>query len=101
MEACIQPGPIGKESYAKIKDRLGDEPLAGLVVHVALRRPDGSLTYVDVWDSRESCERAFDERIHPAVYGVFEEIGFTPPDGEPPRDELEVVDLLQGDAVRS
>ncbi len=100
MYAYLQHVPIGPDVYAKVKDRLGDEPLAGLVVHLALGRSDGRLTYVDVWESREACDRAFRERIHPAVFGVFEEIGFRP-DGEPARDELEVVDVLEGDAVRS
>ena len=93
MYAYVQHVPIGPEVYARIKERLGDEPFAGLVVHLALRKPDGTLTYVDVWECREACARAFDEQIHPAVFGVFEEIGFQP-DGEPARDELEVVDVL-------
>jgi hypothetical protein len=32
-----------------------------------VRRPDGGLRYIDVWESEEDCARAFDERIHPAV----------------------------------
>jgi len=96
--AYLQHVPIGPEVYAKVKDRLGSEPLAGLVVHLALRKPDDTLTYVDVWESREACDRAFHERIHPAVFGAFEEIGFQP-DGEPTREELEVVDVLEGDAT--
>jgi len=100
MYAYFQHVPIGPDVYAKIKDRLGPEPLAGLVVHLALSRPDGGLTYVDVWESRDACDRAFDERVHPAVFGVFEEIGFRP-DGEPGRDVVEVVDVLEGDASRA
>lgn len=100
MYAYLQEVPIGPEIYAKVKDRLGSEPLAGLVVHLALSRPDGGLTYVDVWESREACDRAFEERIDPAVFGVFEEIGFQP-DGEPGREEREVVDLLEGDVTRA
>ena len=98
MYAYIQQVPIGPDVYAKVKERLGDEPLAGLVVHLALRKPDDTLTYVDVWESREACDRAFHERIHPAVFGVFQEIGFQP-NGEPSRDELEVIDVLEGDAT--
>ncbi len=97
MYAYLQHVPIGPDTYAKVKDRLGSDPLEGLVVHLALARPDGGLTYVDVWESREACDRAFSERIHPAVFGVFEEIGFRP-DGEPTREELEVVDLMEGAA---
>ena len=99
--AYTQDVPIGPELYQCCLDEIGPEPLAGSLVHVCVRLAEGGLRYIDIWESEEACARAFDERIHPAVYGVFEEIGFTPPDGEPPRDELEVVDLLQGDAVRS
>ncbi|HEV2778984.1 MAG TPA: hypothetical protein VGX25_06235 [Actinophytocola sp.] len=90
--AWIQDVPVGEDVYRKIVGRLGDEPLEGLLVHLVLRRPDGKLRYVDVWDSKELCDKAFQNRIHPAVHATFQEIGFRP-DGEPPRDELEVVDL--------
>jgi hypothetical protein len=32
------------------------------------------------------------ERIHPAVYGAFQEIGFRP-DAEPEKREFELIDL--------
>ncbi len=59
MYAYLQQVPIEPDIYAKVKDRLGSEPLAGLVVHLALRSPDGGLTCVDLWESREACDRAF------------------------------------------
>ena len=98
--AYLQQVPIGPDVYAKIKERLGSEPIEGLLVHLALHRGDDGLQYVDVWESREACDRAFQERIHPAVFGVFQEIGFQP-NGEPAREELELVDLLEGDALRA
>ena len=44
-----------------------------------------------MWESEELCARAFEERIHPAVYGVFQEIGLRP-DGEPAVNRLDVID---------
>jgi hypothetical protein len=93
--AWIQDVPIDEAVYRKITARLGDEPMEGLLLHLAVRRPDGKLRYIDVWESQELCDKAFETRIHPAVYGTFQEIGFRP-DGEPPREELEVVDVLRG-----
>ena len=93
--AYLQQVPIDADVYARIKQRLGDEPFEGLVVHLALDRSDGMLTYVDVWESREACDRAFEEHIHPAVYGTFQEIGFRP-EGEPARELVELVDLMRG-----
>jgi hypothetical protein len=98
--AWVQDVPIGEEVYRKIRERLGSEPLAGLVVHLVERRPDGGLRYVDVWESREACERAFADRIHPAVFGVLREVGFRPPPGEPPRQQLDVVAVDVGPAAR-
>lgn len=91
--AFVQDVPIDEELYKQVLAQLGDEPLSGLVAHVVLRNDDATLRYVDVWESEEVCERAFDERIHPAVHRVFQERGFRP-DGEPPRTHVEVVDVL-------
>jgi len=89
--AYTQDVPIDEETYGKIIDRLGPEPVKGSLLHLAVRRPDGGLRYIDVWESEELCRRAFDERIHPAVYGVFKEIGFRP-NGEPAVNRLDVID---------
>lgn len=89
--AFTQDVPIDEPTYRKIMDRLGPEPIVGSLLHLAVRRPDGGLRYIDVWESEESCDRAFRDRIHPAVYGVFQDVGFRP-DGEPPVTHLDVID---------
>ncbi|SRR5579872_2201279 len=94
--AWVQDVPIDEGLYKHVLAELGDEPLAGLVAHVVLRNDDATLRYVDVWESEEACERAFDDRIHPAVHRVFQEHGFRP-DGEPPRAHVDVVDVLLAD----
>jgi hypothetical protein len=43
----------------------------GLLLHLAVRNPDGGMRYIDVWESEEQCARAFDERVHPAVDTAF------------------------------
>jgi hypothetical protein len=57
------------------------------------RKPDGKLRYVEVWEARELCDKAFNERVHPAVYGVFRELEFHP-GSEPERHEFDVVDFV-------
>lgn len=89
--AFIQDVPIDEPTYRKIIDRIGPEPLQGSLLHLAVRRSDGGLRYVDVWESEEACTRAFEERIHPAVHSVFKDTGFRP-DGEPPVTHLDVLD---------
>ena len=83
-----QDVPIGPERYARIIEELGPEPLAGSLLHLCVRRPDGGLRYLDVWESEEACARAFDERIHPAVDRAF---GGARPAGEPVVRRLDVL----------
>jgi hypothetical protein len=86
--AYIQDVPIGEELYQRVIDALGPEPLDGSLLHLCVRRPDGGLRYIDVWESEEHCGRAFDERIHPAVDAAF---GDSRPDGEPEVHHLDVI----------
>ena len=86
--AYVQDVPIGDELYRKVIDELGPEPLAGSLMHLCVRRPDGGLRYIDVWESEEACARAFDERIHPAVDTAF---GGGRPGTEPTVERLEVL----------
>ena len=90
MYAYTQDVPNGPELYARIIEELGPEPLAGSLLHLCVRRPDGGLRYIDVWESREACARAFEDRIHPAVDRAF---GGARPAREPEVHPLEVVDL--------
>jgi class 3 adenylate cyclase len=80
-------------SHRHIKERLGSAPIEGLLSHLVLRRADGLLRYIDVWASKEACERAFAERIHPAVFGVFRDLGVVP-EGEPARREFDPIELV-------
>lgn len=87
--AYTQDVPIGVDLYRRILDELGPEPLEGSLLHLCVRRPDGGLRYIDVWADEHSCERAFDERVHPAVDRAF---GGSRPPGEPEVHHLEVID---------
>lgn len=92
MYAYRQTVPIDRAMYEKVAARLGNLPMDGLIVHLVIEMPEGGLQYVDVWESEEACARAFDERIHPAVYQTFKETGFRP-EGEPEKEHIEVVEV--------
>lgn len=96
--AYIQDVPIGEGLYRKIIDQIGPAPMAGQLLHLCLRQPDGKLRYIDVWDSEQACERAFDERIHPAVDAAF---GGQRPDGEPHVQRLDVLHAMGAGLVDS
>lgn len=88
MFAYLQDVPIGEELYRRIVENLGPEPLAGSLLHLCVRRPDGGLSYLDVWQSEQHCKQAFRDRIHPAVDAAF---GGVRPDTEPEVKPVEVV----------
>lgn len=86
--AFTQDVPIDEATYRQIMSQLGPEPVTGSLLHLCVRRPDGGLRYVDVWDSQEACARAFEERIHPAVNAV---LGGARPAQEPTVERLDVL----------
>lgn len=87
--AYLQDVPINELLYQRVLDELGPEPLAGSLLHLCIRRADGGLRYIDVWQDAEACARAFDERVHPAVDRAF---GGARPSQEPTVEHLDVID---------
>jgi len=96
MYAFTQDVPITDTVYAGIVEKLSAGPMPGLVAHMCVRREDGGLRYIDVWESQAACDAAFEEYVHPAVYSTFKQLGFVPA-GEPARLPLEIVDIRLGD----
>jgi hypothetical protein len=92
MYAWQQDVPINAAVYARIRDDLGSPAPDGLIVHVAFELPEGGLRYLDVWRSREDCDRFTDERLHPVVGKALAEADIRP-DREPPRNEIKILDV--------
>jgi hypothetical protein len=86
--AYLQDVPIGEDLYRSVIAELGPEPLVGSLLHLAVRRPEGGLRYIDIWESEAACAQAFQERIHPAVDAAF---GGTRPATEPEVQRLDVI----------
>ncbi len=89
--AFTQDVPIDAVFYQRIASGIGETPPKGLVVHLAVERPEGGLRYYDVWESEADWDRFAEERLHPVVHallaGVFGDN--LPP--EPQRVPLPVV----------
>jgi hypothetical protein len=82
--------PITADTYARIKDGLGPERPPGLIAHLAWRTENG-LRYVDVWQSEDDHEAFAENRLHPVVRPILQEmLGFVPP--EPAHTVLDVID---------
>jgi hypothetical protein len=86
--AFTQDVPIDEDRYRKIIELIGPEPMEGLLLHLCVRRPEGGLRYIEVWESQQACARVFHERIHPAVDAAF---GGARPGTEPVPHPLDVV----------
>jgi hypothetical protein len=94
--AFVQDVPIDEAAYGRVMEALGTSPFDGLLLHLCVRREDGGLRYIDVWESEEACTRAFDDRIHPAVDAA---LGGSRPGVEPEVMVLDVIDVT-GRAAR-
>ena len=82
--------PITAGIYARIKDGIGPVRPPGLIAHLAYRIENG-LRYVEVWQAKEDWEAFADDRLHPVVHPLLQDmLGFVPP--EPAHAVLDVID---------
>ena len=91
LYAWTQDVPINADAYGEILARMDYAELPGQLVHLALEKPDGTLRYIDIWESEEACDAAFEKYIHPAVHPVLMERGIRVR-ARATRTELKVVD---------
>lgn len=89
--AFTQDVPIDAAFYRRITSGVGEATPRGLIVHVAIERPEGGLRYVDVWESEEDWDRFADERLHPVVHGLLGEVFGDDLPPEPDRTPLDVL----------
>lgn len=57
--AFVQDVPLDEAGYRRVMATLGSAPLEGQLLHLCVRRENGGLRYLDLWDFEESCTRAF------------------------------------------
>ncbi len=78
---------LDEETYFRITENVGPEPLDGLLAHVCFRKPGGGLHVVEIWESEDAERRGTEERVVPAVRAAFG--GALP--GDPPARSDDVV----------
>ena len=93
MYGFVQDVPIDESFYRQVIDGLGPEPPRGLVAHLAVKRPEGGLRYIDVWESEEDWDRFAEERLHPVVHPMLQGIFGPEVPPEPERVPLGVIDV--------
>jgi hypothetical protein len=87
--------PGDEAMYQRVKDRIGDEPADGLLVHV-VTTTEGGLRHLNVWRSREQWQRYQRQRVAPAVSAVLKAAGIHPRGAPPIEHELKLIDVEQG-----
>jgi len=93
--AFTQDVPIDAGMYHRIVDGLGDGPPEGLIVHLAVERPEGGLRYFDVWESEADWDRFAEERLHPVVHPLLSSRFGDRLPPEPDRTPLPVIHVWQ------
>ena len=89
--------PGNEEIYGKVKAEIGNDRPQGLIVHLVVQREAG-LQHIEVWESEESWVRFRDEEAQPAVNRFLKSIGFDDPAPAPAEEEIQVVDVMLGQA---
>jgi hypothetical protein len=96
MYAFEQDVPIDATVYAKItagiSERTGGQVPQGVILHVAIEREDGHISYLDLWETEEDCDRFTEEVLHKVVGPALAEAGIRVA-GEPPRRAVKVIDV--------
>ena len=89
--------PGNEEIYGKVKAEIGNDRPQGLIVHLVVQREAG-LQHIEVWESEESWVRFRDEEAQPAVNRFLKSFGFDDPAPAPAEEEIQVVDVMLGQA---
>lgn len=93
--AFIQDVPINRKAYEEIRHGLGDNPPDGLIAHYAIEKEDGTLRYIDLWESEAQWNSFAESRLHPVVGPVLQRYNVHP-EREPERVPMKVIDAWFG-----
>lgn len=64
--ASVAEFDVDIDTHRKIVEAIGDDPIPGLIVHVA-GSCEAGVRSVDVWETKEASDRFFEERLMPAM----------------------------------
>lgn len=93
--AFVQDVPITSDAYAEIRKGLGTNPPEGLIAHYAIEKEDGTIRYIDLWESEAQWDAFAESRLHPVVGPVLQRFNVHP-EREPERVPLKLIDAWFG-----
>ena len=74
--ASVAEFDVDLDTHRKIIEAVGDDPIAGLIVHAA-GPCEAGVRSVDVWETKDDSDRFFAERLMPAMATL--DLGGGPP----------------------
>ncbi|HEY5881019.1 MAG TPA: hypothetical protein VIU11_19050 [Nakamurella sp.] len=93
MYCFVQEVPAPIEMYDRLHSEINARTAGrdlGLLLHVA-RESAGGFSIIEIWSSKEACDRAIEEYLAPAMTELF---GDQLQSGPPPMTEFEPRGLL-------
>jgi hypothetical protein len=67
VAVLVESTKCSRETYERIRRRLGSRKPAGGIFHIAGPSPNGGWRVVEVWESEEDADRFFRQQFIPAL----------------------------------
>ena len=67
VAVLVESTKCSRETYERIRRRLGSQKPAGGIFHIAGPSPNGGWRVVEVWESEEDADRFFRRHFIPAL----------------------------------
>jgi hypothetical protein len=100
--AFSQDLPFSLDVFRRFKAAVPDDDPPGLISRVVFEIEDG-VRLIEVWETEADRARFIEQSVRPVVEddGFFAGTGYQPPKTEPPRNELNVLDIWTTQEYRS
>ena len=93
--AYIRKAPFDLETHRAVRQQVGPEAPAGLLVHMVFLR-GGELEFIDVWESEQDWERFESKSLGPVIQAMQTQSRAEAAPTGSSSTQIEVVDLLVG-----
>jgi hypothetical protein len=97
--AFIHDVPADEQMYRLIRAKLPTETPKGMSCHLVIKRPEGGLRYVDVWETEADWDRFRTEHVEPVVDEILAGFGLPHDHSLTQFETLDVLEAWVGEPV--
>jgi hypothetical protein len=97
--AYILDVPADETIYRQIRAGLPTETPKGLSCHIVVKRPEGGLRYIDVWETEADWDRFRDDWVEPVVKEVLGGHGIPHDHDATPFETMDVLESWVGASI--